>query len=275
MISGVRASSTRIEFDFVDDGVGVAALDHFLQPEFHVVAQIVEAKFVIGGVGDVALVSLFTLGVVEPVHDVADGEAEELIDLSHPLGVALGEIIVDGDDMHAQSGERVEIDRERGDQRLAFAGLHLGDLAVVQDHAADQLHVEMALTDGALGGFAHGGEGRHQNVVECLAVGQLLLEVAGAGAQGLIGERRDFRLERIDFSDARQIGADRPLIGGAEQFAEEAFEHQGELQIVDGRLLARHSGRVCFRRSGNTALFGQIRREPGSQRATQPGLFLR
>ena len=114
----------------------------------------------------------------------------------------------------------------------------------MQDHAADHLHVEMALADGALGGFAHGGKGRHQDVVERLAVGQLLLEGVGAGAQGLIRERRDFRLERIDFSDARQIGADRPLIGGPEQFAEEAFEHQGELQIVDGRLLARHCGRM-------------------------------
>jgi hypothetical protein len=46
--------------------------------------------------------------------------------------------------------ERVEIDRQRGDQRLAFAGLHLGDLALMQDHAAHQLHVEMALAERAL-----------------------------------------------------------------------------------------------------------------------------
>ncbi len=39
----------------------------------------------------------------------------------------------------------------------------------MQDHAADQLHVEVALAEGALGGFAHGGEGRHQDVVERLA----------------------------------------------------------------------------------------------------------
>ena len=38
--------------------------------------------------------------------------------------------------------------------------------AFVQHHAADQLHVEMALAERALGGLAHGGEGRHQEVVE-------------------------------------------------------------------------------------------------------------
>ena len=100
------------------------------------------------------------------MHDDADGEAEELVDLAHPFGVALGEVVVDGDDVDAAAGERVEIDRQRGDQRLAFAGLHLGDLAFVQHHAADQLHVEMALAERALAGLAHGGEGRHQDVVE-------------------------------------------------------------------------------------------------------------
>ena len=63
--------------DFVDDGIGMAALDHVLQPVLHVVAQIVEAEFVIGGVGDVAGVGLLALGVVQAVHDVADGQAEE------------------------------------------------------------------------------------------------------------------------------------------------------------------------------------------------------
>ncbi len=73
MISGVRASSIRIEFDFVDDGVEMAALDHVLQPVLHVVAQIVEAVFVVGAVGDVARIGFLALGIVEPVHDHADG----------------------------------------------------------------------------------------------------------------------------------------------------------------------------------------------------------
>jgi hypothetical protein len=80
------------------------------------------------------------------------------VDLAHPFGVALGEVVVDGDDVDALAGERVEIDRQRRDQRLAFAGAHFGDRAVVQHHAADQLHVEMAHAEHALGGFANRGE---------------------------------------------------------------------------------------------------------------------
>ena len=39
--------------DFVDDGVVVAALHAILDVELHVVAQVVEAEFVVGAVGDV------------------------------------------------------------------------------------------------------------------------------------------------------------------------------------------------------------------------------
>ena len=58
MISGVRASSIRIEFDLVDDRVMERPVDHVLQPELHVVAQIVEAELVVGAVGDVAAIGL-------------------------------------------------------------------------------------------------------------------------------------------------------------------------------------------------------------------------
>ena len=145
MISGVRASSIRIEVDFVDDGVEVAALDHVLQPVLHVVAQIVETEFVVGAIGDVARIGVLAFGVVQPMDDDADGKAEEVVDLAHPFGVAAGQVVVDGDDVDALAGERIEVDRKRCHQRLAFAGLHLGDVALVQHHAADQLHVEMAL----------------------------------------------------------------------------------------------------------------------------------
>ena len=249
MISGVRASSTRIESTSSTMRVDVPALDHVLQAVLHVVAQIVEAELVVGAVGDVAVVGLLALLVVEPVHDDADREAEEVVDLSHPFGVALGQVVVDGDDVHAAAGERIEIDRKRGDQRLAFAGLHLGDLAFVQDHAADQLHVEMTLAERALGGFAHGGEGRHQNVVERGAVGDLLLEFVGARLQRVVGERFELLLQRVDLVDPRLIAADAPFIGGTKQLAGDGADHSGTPYVGRALISCRH-GRICFRRSG-------------------------
>jgi hypothetical protein len=62
-----------------------------------------------------------------------------------------------------------------GDQRLAFAGFHFGDFALVQHHAADQLHVEMAHVEDAAAGFADYGEGFDQQVVERGALGEFFL----------------------------------------------------------------------------------------------------
>ena len=182
----------------VDDGVEMPALHHVGGGIFHVVAEIVEAELVVGAVGHVGGVLRAALVVGEVMHDAADGEAEKLIDLAHPAGVALGEVVVDGDDMNAASGERVEIDGERGDERLAFAGLHLGDLAVMQNHAAHELDVEMALAERALCGFAYGREGFGQEVVEGLAVLEALAEDLGAGAELGIGECLELGLERVD-----------------------------------------------------------------------------
>ena len=56
--------------------------------------------------------------------------------------------------MNATSGKGVQGRGQRGDERFAFAGFHFGDFAVVQHHAADQLHIEMAHVQEAAAGFA-------------------------------------------------------------------------------------------------------------------------
>ena len=73
--------------------------------------------------------------------DTVDGEAVEHIERAHPLGVTLGEVVVDSDHMDSLAGEGVEEDRERSDEGLALAGGHLGDLALMEDGSADQLDI--------------------------------------------------------------------------------------------------------------------------------------
>ena len=151
--------------------------------------------------------------VVEFVHDDADGEAENFVDGAHPGGVALGEVVVHRHHVHAAPGERVEIDGERCDQRLAFAGLHLGDRAVVEHHAAHELHVEMALADGALGGLADGGEGFGDQILDRGAVFHPCAEGLGAGAQLLVGKGGDLRLQLVDGGDQQRVFLQLPVVG--------------------------------------------------------------
>ena len=94
--------------------------------------------------------------------------------------------------MDALALKRVEIDRERRDQRLAFAGLHLGDLAAVERDAADQLDVIMALAERPDRRLADRREGFGKQVVELLAIGQPLPETLGLAAQLVVGQRRKY-----------------------------------------------------------------------------------
>ena len=139
---------------FIDDGEVVLALHAIMNIKLHVVAQIVEAELVVGAVGDVRGVSFAALFVVQIVHDDAHGQAEEAIELAHPLGIAFGQVVVDGNHMHAAPAQSVQIDGQGGDQGFSFTGLHFGDLALVQHHAADQLHVEVPHLEHPPAGFA-------------------------------------------------------------------------------------------------------------------------
>ena len=139
---------------FVDDRVIVSALHTILDVELHVVAQVVEAELVVRAVGDVGRISRTPLFIVEIVHDHSDRQTEEAIQPAHPLRVAFRQIVVDRNHVHAATAQRIEIYRKGCDQRFAFAGLHFRNRALMQDHSADQLHVEVPHVQNTAPGLA-------------------------------------------------------------------------------------------------------------------------
>ena len=133
--------------------------------------------------------------------------------------------------------ERVEVRRQRGDERLALAGLHLGDPAEVQRGAAHQLHVEVALAEHAAAGLAHGREGLGEQVVEqvgdellavlgVLARGpglvDLLAELVGAGPELVVGQPLDLGLERVDLGNDRLDRLEAAALTGVEDLLNDA-----------------------------------------------------
>ena len=124
---------------------------------------------------------------------------------------------------------------QRGDQRLALAGAHFGDLAVVQRHAADQLHVEVAHLQRPLAGLADDGERLGQERVERLAVGDALLELGGLRLQRLVGERGDRGLERVDLPDGLRVLLQQALVAAAEDAGEDVGDHGGFQFAAGGR----------------------------------------
>ena len=149
------------------------------------------------------------------------------MNLAHPLGVAAGQVVVGRDDVHALAFERVQIGGQGGDQRLAFAGLHLGNGAAVQDRAAHELHVEVPHVQHATSRFANDREGLRLQVAERLALGQPLAELVGLGAQLLVRKRLDGRLEGVNLLDERTQPFQFALVLGSDDFCEESTQHWG------------------------------------------------
>ena len=109
--------------------------------------------------------------------------------LPHPLGIPAGEIVVHGDHVHAAARESVEVTGQGGHKGFALTGFHLGDLPLVQHHAADHLHIEMTHAEHAFTGFAHHGERFRQQLIEQRSLLlqrprllQALAEIGGATA---------------------------------------------------------------------------------------------
>ena len=66
----------------------------------------------------------------------ADRQTQEVVQTPHPLGIARGQVIGDRDNVHAPTGQGVEVHRQRGGQGFALAGAHFGNFSLVQGDTA-------------------------------------------------------------------------------------------------------------------------------------------
>ena len=146
LVPGARYDERRPRFVYeyavhlVDYGVVELTLNEIVPVYDHVVSQVVESELVVRGVGYIAGIGSLLLLLGHLSRDQADCIAEEAVDLTHPLAVALCQVFVDCDYMHALAGYGIKDNGERCHERFTFARLHLRDVALVQDYAADYLN---------------------------------------------------------------------------------------------------------------------------------------
>ena len=128
--------------DLVHDGVIVCTLHQILGIRCHIVAQVVETELVVrsernvGQIGTTAGVAV-GLMLVDTVHT----QTVEHVERPHPLGVTLGQIVIDRHHMHAVSGQGIQEHRQGCHQCFTLSGRHLGNLALVQHDTTEKLHV--------------------------------------------------------------------------------------------------------------------------------------
>ena len=137
----------------------------------HIVAQVVETKFVICSVGDVGrIVDSFLFGAFARTrNNKSNGKSEPAMHATHPLRVTTRQVIVNRDEVNSVTRQSVEVGRQGRDQRLTFAGFHFGDPTEVQCCSTHHLHVVVTLPNDTMCTFANDGKSFDQKVVEGFA----------------------------------------------------------------------------------------------------------
>ena len=171
---------------FVHDGEVQLALQAVFRGERHVGAQVVEAEFVIGAVGNIAAVCRLFIFLRHAGNDDAGREAEKAVKLAQFFAVAAGEVVVDGNDVYAFAGKCVQVHRQRRYQCFPFTGAHFRNFALMQDDTADHLYVVMAQAEYTLARFAHHSKRFRQELVQRFALAQALAEFDGFCFQRVI-----------------------------------------------------------------------------------------
>ena len=137
--------------------------------------------------------------------------------MSELYAVALRQVIVDGDDMYAFSGQSVQISGQGGNEGLAFSRLHLGDHAFVQNYSAQHLHRERAHLKYSPGRLAAYRERIGEDIVQSLAVCEPLPEHGGHPAQLVLAHLLILFLKVQDLFLDRHDLLERSVTGVSEQ----------------------------------------------------------
>ena len=106
--------------------------------------------------------------------------------------------------MDALALESVQVPGEGRHEGLALAGLHLGDVALVQGRPTHQLHVEMTLPDRPPCGLSDGSERFGQEVVERLTVRDAFLERDRVLPELVVAQVLDLGL--VGIHELREVG---------------------------------------------------------------------
>lgn len=176
----------------------MAALHLLGSVDAHVVTQIVEAHLVIGTVGDVGGIGLLPLFRGQTVNDQTYLQTQEAIDLAHPFGVALCQVVVHGNHVDAVACQSVKVGGKSRHQGFAFTGFHFGNASLMQNHTAHQLHPIGTQSQNAVSRLADGSERLRQKIVQRFAVCKALAELYGFGAQLFVGEGFVLLTHRFD-----------------------------------------------------------------------------
>ena len=132
------------------------------------------------------------------MYDKSGLETEETVNSAHLVRVTLCEVVVYRNYVYTLSGERVKVCGEGSYESLTFTRSHLRDTSLVEKNTTHKLYAEGTLAEHSVVSLTHECECLGENIVECLSVCKVTLELVGVSTQLGIGHRREFICKRLD-----------------------------------------------------------------------------
>ena len=126
----------------IDDRCGKVTVYLLPRIKRKLVTQIVKPYLIGSGISYVTGISLLPRRCFHVALDVTHSQSEPLVDLSHPLRITAGQVIIHREHMRAACSLCIPRDRGNSGQGLAFAGLHLGNLALGERQRTLKLDLE-------------------------------------------------------------------------------------------------------------------------------------
>ena len=103
--------------------------------------------------------------IVHASLDASDGQAKKTVYLAHPFGITTGQIIINRNNVNALLFKSVQVNRKSGNKGFAFTRPHFSNFSVVQNNAAHNLNIEMALLQSSLRSLTDRREGIDQDII--------------------------------------------------------------------------------------------------------------
>ena len=103
------------------------------------------------------------------MNDKAGAQAEKTVKLAHPFAVTLCKVIVNGNYVNALALKRIKICRQGCHKGFTFTCFHFRNSALVQNDAADYLHIKVLHSKHSPCAFSANCESIRQNIIKRFA----------------------------------------------------------------------------------------------------------
>ena len=152
------------------------ALNSLLLINYHVITQVIKAKLVIGAIGYIRIIRRFFLVMIQAVDNETHRKTHKAVNLAHPLGVTLGKIIVDRNDMNALTRKRIKVCRKCCNESFTFTCFHFTYTSLMQNDTAQYLNGEMAHSEHSVTRLTASGKCLGKNIIKRLPFCQALFK---------------------------------------------------------------------------------------------------